>query len=295
MQAMAVPPGRGLAAVLAVLVHLLFLALLVYSLNWKNHAPEPVMVELWQPASVLTAVQNTPPEKNVKMLPIQPQPVMPDPDIALAEQKRKLVEQQAQQAAQLQQQQLQQQKLQAQMALQQAQTQLAQQQRLQQQLASQLAQQKLAQEKSAEQQKLAQQQKQQATLRKMIAQQTQAALQSESANALNSNRQAALASKQSAQQAKLRAEYREKIQAKIRSQIILPEGLQANPQATFEVLVLPTGDVVQVRLVHPSGQPAYDDAVDRAILKASPLPMPPDPALVGEFRDLNLNFSPAEN
>ena len=289
MQATAIPPGRGLAAVLAVLVHLLFFALLVYSVNWKNHAPEPVMVELWQAPSVVAPVQRAAVEKISKPAPLQAQPATPNPDIALAKLKRKAAEQKTQQAEQLAQQQLL--LLQKQLAKQQAQAKLAQQQLLQ----KQITEEKLAQEKLAAQQKIEQQQKKQATLRKMFAQQTQAQFQNESARALTSNRQAALASKQSAEQARMRAEYSDKIKAKIRNKIILPDGLQGNPQAQFEVLVLPTGEVVQVKLLHPSGQPAYDDAVDRAILKASPLPMPPDPALVGEFRDLQLNFSPTEN
>jgi colicin import membrane protein len=49
--------------------------------------------------------------------------------------------------------------------------------------------------------------------------------------------------------------------------------------------------VLQVKLLHSSGQSAYDDAVSRAILKASPLPMPPDASLMSQFRDLDLNFA----
>jgi colicin import membrane protein len=40
--------------------------------------------------------------------------------------------------------------------------------------------------------------------------------------------------------------------------------------------------------------PAYDAAVERAILKASPLPLPPDPALFQQFRDLHLRIRPKE-
>ena len=263
--------GRVPAAILAVLVHAVFFALLVYSVNWKTHAPEPVMVELWQPPPAAPSqplVVHKPQVAKVS----KPEPVLPDPEIALAEKKRKLAEQQVREAELLAQQKLQQQTL--------AQQKLAEQKQQQQ---------KLAQDK-AEQQK-----KQAAALRQLMAQQMQSELKAESARALSNNRQAALASKQAAAQSSMRAEYQDKIKAKIRGKIILPDSLQGNPQARFEVSVLPTGDVVHVKLLRPSGQPAYDSAVERAILKASPLPMPPDAALVNEFRDLDLKFSPNEN
>ncbi|ARU32047.1 protein TolA [Sulfuriferula sp. AH1] len=276
--------GRIPAAVLAILVHLVFIALLVYSVNWKTHAPEPVMVELWQPPPVTHVQPVVIPKPPVEIV-SKPEPTVPKPDIALAEKKRKLAEQQAREEALLAQQKLEQQKLE--------------QQKLEQQKAQQkLAEQKQAEQKAvqqkAEQQKI-EQQKKQAALRQLIANQMQSELKTESAHALTSSRQAALASKKAAEQSSMRAEYQEKIKAKIRSQIRYPEDLQGNPQARFEVSVLPTGDVVHVKLLRPSGQPAYDNAVERAILKASPLPMPPDSALVNEFRDLDLKFSPNEN
>ncbi|MDH4234089.1 MAG: TonB C-terminal domain-containing protein, partial [Gallionella sp.] len=43
-----------------------------------------------------------------------------------------------------------------------------------------------------------------------------------------------------------------------------------------------------------SGNAAYDNAVERAILKSDPLPLPPDPALFKEFRVLKLKFRPVQ-
>ncbi|MHB1678040.1 MAG: cell envelope integrity protein TolA [Sulfuriferula sp.] len=295
-------PKRGLAATLAILVHLLFFVLLVYSLDWKTHAPEPVMVELWQATTVSPAKlpKPEPVAKISKPEPVKAEPVVPNPDIALAAQKRKLAAQQAHDAELLAQQQI----LQKQMADKRAQAKQekrAAEKLAQQQLAAKLAQEQITEQKAAEQklaqEKLAEQkkillQKKQAALRQLVAQQTRAEFQNESAHALNSNRQAALASKQAAGQAQMRAAYIDKIKAKVRSKIILPEGLEGNPQAEIDVTVLPTGEVVNVKLVRPSGQPAYDDAVERAILKASPLPMPPDATVAQQFRDLTLKFTP---
>jgi colicin import membrane protein len=51
---------------------------------------------------------------------------------------------------------------------------------------------------------------------------------------------------------------------------------------------LPGGDILDVRLRKSSGYPAFDSAVERAIHLSKPLPLPPDPALFNEFRNLNV-------
>ena len=88
------------------------------------------------------------------------------------------------------------------------------------------------------------------------------------------------------------AGYTDKIRAKIKSNIVVPPDIKGNPEAIFEVVQLPTGDVLSVRLAKPSGHKAYDEAVERAILKSSPLPRPDRPE---QFqRDLTLKFRPQE-
>ena len=64
----------------------------------------------------------------------------------------------------------------------------------------------------------------------------------------------------------------------------------AIPQAEFDVTLMPTGEVLNLKLTRSSGSSAYDSAVERAIYKAQPLPLPPDPTLFGEFRELHLKF-----
>jgi colicin import membrane protein len=68
--------------------------------------------------------------------------------------------------------------------------------------------------------------------------------------------------------------------------------VQGNPEAEFDVIQLPGGEVLGAKLKRGSGNTAYDNAVERAILKAQPLPKPPDPALF--TRELNLTFRPQE-
>lgn len=89
------------------------------------------------------------------------------------------------------------------------------------------------------------------------------------------------------------ATYTDRIRAKIRGNIMLPSDLKGNPSAIFEVVQLPTGEVISTRLVKSSGHIGYDTAVERAILKSSPLPRPDDPGLFA--RNLSLTFCPIED
>ena len=70
--------------------------------------------------------------------------------------------------------------------------------------------------------------------------------------------------------------------------------MPGNPQAEFEVIQLPTGEVLSTRLLKPSGVPAYDEAVQRAIIKSSPLPLPPPERRELFQRVLHLKFRPRD-
>ena len=87
-------------------------------------------------------------------------------------------------------------------------------------------------------------------------------------------------------------QWTDRIRAKIRGNIILPQDIPGNPEAIFDVTLLPTGEVLTVRKRQSSGHPGYDDAVDRAIMKSSPLPLPDDRSLFR--RDLQLKFRPQD-
>ena len=88
------------------------------------------------------------------------------------------------------------------------------------------------------------------------------------------------------------ADYANKIRGKVRGNIVLPPSIQGNPEAIFEVSQLPTGEVLNVRLKHSSGNPALDTAIERAIRKSSPLPKPDDPSLFK--RELEIKYKPLE-
>ena len=49
-----------------------------------------------------------------------------------------------------------------------------------------------------------------------------------------------------------------------------------NPRVEFKIQQLPTGEIISVKKTKPSGIPAFDDAVERAINNSSPLPKKKD-------------------
>jgi colicin import membrane protein len=134
---------------------------------------------------------------------------------------------------------------------------------------------KRMQEQLAMEQKALDQQRQERQLRELLAAQ-----------------KADAARKASAARASALGDYIGRIQAKVRGNWILPQDLQGNPEAIFHVTQLPTGEVLHIKLLKSSGNPAYDDAVHRAILKSSPLPLPSDKALFD--RELKLTFRPRD-
>lgn len=135
--------------------------------------------------------------------------------------------------------------------------------------------QKRMQEQLAQEQRALDQQRQERQLRDLLAAQ-----------------QANAARKAAAARASALGEYIARIQAKVRGNWILPQDLQGNPEAIFLVIQLPTGEVLSTKLLKSSGNPAYDTAVERAILKSSPLPLPSDRSLFD--RELKLTFRPRD-
>ncbi|MDR2240724.1 MAG: TonB C-terminal domain-containing protein [Zoogloeaceae bacterium] len=92
--------------------------------------------------------------------------------------------------------------------------------------------------------------------------------------------------------AKAMTDYIGKIKGKIKGNIMLPPDIKGNPEAVFDVVQLPSGEILSVKLKQSSGHAAYDDAIERAIRKSSPLPKPEDKALFE--RSLTLKFRPQE-
>jgi len=88
------------------------------------------------------------------------------------------------------------------------------------------------------------------------------------------------------------AGYIDRIRAKIKTNIVLPSDIKGNPEVVFTIVQLPTFEVLSVRLVKTSGNALLDSAVERAILKSSPLPKPDRPE--HWLREFNISFRPLE-
>ena len=250
---------RVISGAFASTMHLLFIALLVFGVNWqKKVEPQVNVVDLWSPPSPAEtrAVAPPPPapappkpevkpeakpEVRPKVEPTPPKPVAkPEaakPDIALKEKEKIEKERRA-------------------------------------------AEEKQKAEKKREVEAAAAQKSQQAEVQRLAKEQAEA--------------QQAMASQAAAARKNELDKYRKGISDKIKSRIVRPPNLQGNEESEFDIVVLPDGNVLGVKLKKPSGNPAYDNAVERAISRAQPLPMPPDPALLKDFRELNLKFRAQE-
>jgi len=88
--------------------------------------------------------------------------------------------------------------------------------------------------------------------------------------------------------------YQDMIRSRIRRNIVMPPDVPASAVAEFKVTLLPGGMVMDVQLVKSSGSRVYDDAAERAIYKAQPLPLPTDVGLQKMFRELRLTIKPQE-
>ena len=86
------------------------------------------------------------------------------------------------------------------------------------------------------------------------------------------------------------ASYMDKIRGKIKGNIVLPPGIKGNPEGIFDVTQLPTGEIINVKISKSTGNRALDEAIERAIRKSDPLPLPDQPGLFK--RELKLKYRP---
>lgn len=129
------------------------------------------------------------------------------------------------------------------------------------------------------------------------AQEEQARLAKAKAELAEQNRQAALqqAAADAAQKAHLAGEvnkYKAMIVNAISRQWILPENVDSRLSSQFRIRLAPDGAVLEVTLIRSSGDPVLDRSAQTAIYKASPLPVPSDPATFNVFRDISLTVRP---
>jgi colicin import membrane protein len=271
---------------LSLLVHGLFLVGLVFSVSWNNPPLIPVQADLWTelpeppPAA---PILDPPPAPEPLPAPEPPPPVQAAPeqvDIALEKAERKKREE----ARRLEESRLREER-QAELK---RQEELRQQEELKRQEETR-KQEELRRQQDRERQEKEKREQARRQVEQDIARQMREDLEAERAQ-LNALQERSRASRH----ARVVDDFKLRIQAKIQAYVRLPHRLTGNPEAVFEVSLLPNGEVVRAVLVKSSGQPAYDTEVERAILKASPLPLPPEREAAQVFREgLILKFRPS--
>lgn len=87
--------------------------------------------------------------------------------------------------------------------------------------------------------------------------------------------------------------YAAQLIAVIRPRIVyaVPEGTSPNVYAEFQVDLLPTGEILAVRKLRPSGLAGYDEAVERAIRRTDPFPRQRDGSV---DRSVIIRFRPVD-
>lgn len=234
----AAEPGKRISMVLAVAMHVLLAAFLIYGVSWQTKAPAAVEVELVSqlPPTAPTAVSPAPTPEPPPPEPPKPQPepkpapkpAPPKPDIAVKDPKP-------------------------------------------------------APKETPKPDPFQEQLKREAV--QMNQRKLAAALDQEVANAK--------AAQSAAANNKATADWLSKIRGKIRGNIVLPPDVKGNPEAIFDMVQLPSGEIISARLKKSSGNTALDAAIERAIIKSSPLPKPEQSELFR--RDLELRFRPLDD
>ena len=87
-------------------------------------------------------------------------------------------------------------------------------------------------------------------------------------------------------------EYVGYIADKVRRNWLRPPGSPQGLSCEVQVSLIPGGDVSRVRITRSSGDPIFDRSVETAVYKAAPLPLPPDSSLFNYFREIRFVFKP---
>ena len=255
-------PYKLPAGILPIAVHGAFFALLYFGFTWQTLSPATMSVELWQSLPDNAVVEVAPPP--VEPPPLEPKiekivpPTQPEeavkPEIVMPEKEKP---------------------------------------------DARLAEQRAAREKA---ERIAREKAEQAAREKAerIAREKVEQVAREKAEriAREQAEQAERVAREKAEQAaaigRVVDEYTGKIVSKIRRNIVMPPDVMDDARVEFSVTLLPGGTVLSAKMSKSSGNAAYDNAVERAILKSQPLPLPSDVALFNRFRKLELVFKPIE-
>lgn len=269
-------PGALRSFGLALLVHALLIGALTWGINWKHSDPDlSFEAELWSsvPQEAAPKLVEAPPAPPPPPAPPQPEPVLkapppppePDADIALEREKKRKLELKKKEAE-----------------LAKAKAEQDRLKELQAKKEKELkAKEDLAKRKAEEAKKLeakkAEDKKQDA---KDAEKKKLADAAAEKQRQDNIKRAMGLAgatggadAKGTAQKASgPSASYGGKVRAKVKPNIVFTEDIAGNPTAEVEVRTGPDGTILSQRLIKPSGNKAWDDAVIKAIIRTETMP-----------------------
>lgn len=117
---------------------------------------------------------------------------------------------------------------------------------------------------------------------------TEQALQEQLAAEEKARHQAAFAARSASEVDK----YKVLIRQRVSRSWNRPGGIAKGLKCVVRVRLTPSGEVLSAAVVRSSGNPIFDRSVEYAVYKAAPLPLPEDPALFDNFRDIEFLFSP---
>jgi len=309
-------PSRTPAILLAVAVHAVLLAFLYFGISWQNNTPISVEAEVWdmkvetaaapplpapvvepepQPEPEPTPPAPTPPPPPPPKV-VEPEPVKPAaPDIALEREKQRKIElakkeREERELAQKKERELAEKKERDE----QKKKELAEEKRREEvkereeQKKKELAEKKKEEDKKKEdEKKLAE--KAEADKKKKLAAEKAAKAKADAAAQAQLDKLRDLELKRIAGAAgstgnaqkssapKLDSGYQAAIAAKVKSNTVYTGGDEpGNPTVEFRIEQLPTGEILSARKTKSSGVPSFDEAVERGIIKSSPLPKKKD-------------------
>ena len=265
--------GKWIAAILALAVHVGFVLFLIFSVTWQNPKPEPVTAELYAPPVPVAEPkpEAEPPKPAPEPPKPPPEPAKPPPEPPKPPPKVEPPRPSKAEIALKEKQELERRKEQAERERKEKEKREA---------TKREAAQREAEKKQQEEKRLAEareRQTREAEALRAQAERERLALQQAAARAA---------------QSKAIEDYIRRIKAKVTGNVNLPPDIAGNPEAIFDVVQLPTGEIIDVQLKKSSGVRAYDEAVQRAIIKSSPLPLPGSPELFS--RSLTLRFRPKD-
>ena len=270
------------AGVLALLVHVVFFIFMTFGLSWKTNPPEGIVVDLWsdlpqpeqKPTKKVKAQPPKPaPSKKIKPVPPKKVKVAPPKKIKVVPPKK--VESLPSKAdIELKKEKEKKAKLAKEKKEREKKARIAKEKKEKERKI------RLAKEKKEKERKIKEQ-------NARVAAETER-FQKELREEEERRRLQKLAYAKAAAKRNLIDEYKAKILAKIKSKLVLPPDLPNDPVAEYNITLLPGGEILSVKLRNSSGFRSFDEAVERAIILARPLPLPKDKLLFPNFRDLGV-------